>query len=327
MVVKHCCYGLCTSDSRYPEKLPEGTKFYFKFYPFTKPGYIKETMTNWEKEKQNQRTEKARRWLNACGRKDFNSIEQITKHTYICSLHFIDPIEENPDPVHATSMTERVGKRKRPKERLPLPSKKTKGENEDLNFVNHGPVISSAQVQEHKATQTPLDTNNFLLTAKIESKSVSSKSNLSTSTESFNNINISYSNESSQKEITHNPMSFDVIFADEKLFHYFIGLDPQQFMILFDFLGPAKESLTYWGTKSRITKFSLKEQLFITLRRGFNVRTLARLYNVDETTIRRIFTTWIIFMFHHFKDHKELIFPNRDVLKTFSPAVFRKFKK
>ena len=128
MVVKHCCYGLCTSDSRYPEKLPEGTKFYFKFYPFTKPGYIKETMTNWEKEKQNQRTEKARRWLNACGRKDFNSIEQITKHTYICSLHFIDPIEENPDPVHATSMTERVGKRKRPKERLPLPSKKKQRE-------------------------------------------------------------------------------------------------------------------------------------------------------------------------------------------------------
>ena len=128
MVVKHCCYGLCTSDSRYPEKLPEGTKFYFKFYPFTKPGYIKETMTNWEKEKQNQRTEKARRWLKACGRKDFNSIEQITKHTYICSLHFIDPIEENPDPVHATSMTERVGKRKRPKERLQLPSKKKQRE-------------------------------------------------------------------------------------------------------------------------------------------------------------------------------------------------------
>ena len=63
MVVKHCCYGLCTSDSRYPEKLPEGTTF----YPFTKPGYIKETMTNWEKEKQKQRTEKAHRWLNSCG--------------------------------------------------------------------------------------------------------------------------------------------------------------------------------------------------------------------------------------------------------------------
>ena len=69
--------------------------------------------------------------------------------------------------------------------------------------------------------------------------------------------------------------------------------------------------------------------MFITLlrlRRGFNVRSLAHLYNVGETTIRRIFTTWVMFMFHHFKDHKELIFPNRDVLKTFAPAVFRKFK-
>ena len=69
--------------------------------------------------------------------------------------------------------------------------------------------------------------------------------------------------------------------------------------------------------------------MFITLlrlRRGFNVRSLAHLYNVGETTIRRIFTTWVMFMFHHFKDHKELIFPNRVVLKTVAPAVFRKFK-
>ena len=65
-------------------------------------------MTNWDISKQNAKTEKARRWLNACGRKDFNSLTQITKDTYICSIYFVDPIEENPDPIHATSLTERL---------------------------------------------------------------------------------------------------------------------------------------------------------------------------------------------------------------------------
>ena len=77
-------------------------------------GIIKEGMTNWDISKQNAKTEKARRWLNACGRKDFNSLTQITNDTYICSIHFVDPIEENPDPIHATSLTERSGKRKKP---------------------------------------------------------------------------------------------------------------------------------------------------------------------------------------------------------------------
>ena len=41
-VAKHCRYGLCTHDSRYPGKLPEGT---------VHPGKVKEGMTNWDKER------------------------------------------------------------------------------------------------------------------------------------------------------------------------------------------------------------------------------------------------------------------------------------
>ena len=46
-------------DSRYPKKLPTGTLF----YPFAKPGVIKEGMTDWEINKQNIKTERAKRWL------------------------------------------------------------------------------------------------------------------------------------------------------------------------------------------------------------------------------------------------------------------------
>ena len=72
-------------------------------------------------EQQDTKTEKAERWLHACGRKDFSLLEQIKKYTYISSLHFIHPIEENPDQIIATYITERENKkRKAPKIRTPL---------------------------------------------------------------------------------------------------------------------------------------------------------------------------------------------------------------
>ena len=66
MVVKHCCSGLCTSDSRYPDKLPHGTYF----ISFTKPGIIRSGMDDWEKRQQHEKLEKAKRWIHAPGRKD-----------------------------------------------------------------------------------------------------------------------------------------------------------------------------------------------------------------------------------------------------------------
>ena len=110
MVNKHCCYGICTSDSRYPEKLPKGTYF----LNFSKPGKVKEGMTKWQKDKQAQKTERAKRWIHVCGRKDFHSITQITKDTYICSLHFTSLDELNdlfPEPFYFyTSVKEKKEK-------------------------------------------------------------------------------------------------------------------------------------------------------------------------------------------------------------------------
>ena len=50
----------------------------------------------------------AKRWIHACGKKDFHSVRQITKNTFICQLHFDEPIGDNPDPIIATSSIERV---------------------------------------------------------------------------------------------------------------------------------------------------------------------------------------------------------------------------
>ena len=117
---KHCCWGTCKSDSRYPDKLPEGTVF----IRFAKPGNIKDSMTEWEKRQQIEKSTKAKRWQHACGRRDFDRLDQITKDTYICSLHFVErtgPTVDNPDPFAArlseVEIAKRRVKRKAPKSR------------------------------------------------------------------------------------------------------------------------------------------------------------------------------------------------------------------
>ena len=54
---KHCSWGFCKSDSRYSESVPEETPL----IRFPKVGKIKEGMTDWEKKKQNELTEKAKK--------------------------------------------------------------------------------------------------------------------------------------------------------------------------------------------------------------------------------------------------------------------------
>ena len=121
-----------------------------------------------------------------------------------------------------------------------------------------------------------------------------------------------------------NPMDPEKILKNEAKCKYFIGLFPEQFNILFDFLGEAKYALNYWNASSqRKNKCTLgnkmplteKDQLFITLlrlRRGFNLYTLAHFYSVSESYITKIFTTWIMFLYHHFTDLKEVMSPDRD---------------
>ena len=60
-------------------------------------------MTEWEKNKQNELTEKAKKWVHSCGRKRF-TIDKISKDTYSCSLSFVGGnglTEEGPDPINS----------------------------------------------------------------------------------------------------------------------------------------------------------------------------------------------------------------------------------
>ena len=65
------------------------------FLPFSKPRMDRE---------------KCERWIRACRREGFGA-DEVTKHTYICSLHFIGgsgPTVEHPDPIDATASPAQV---------------------------------------------------------------------------------------------------------------------------------------------------------------------------------------------------------------------------
>ena len=97
--------------------------------------------------------------------------------------------------------------------------------------------------------------------------------------------------------------------------------------------------MNYWNPtaqkKGKLSKlsnnklvFTEREQLFVTLmrlRRGFNIYTLSHFYSVSEFYIRKIFTTWIMFLYHHFKDFKDLMFPDRHAFQHLKPKVFKYF--
>ena len=116
---KHWSWGLCKSDSRYPESMSEGTHFIRS----AKIGKVKDGMTEVEKNKPNELTEKAKKWVHACGRKGF-SIDKITKGTYICSPPFVGgngPTEKDSDPINASLLGWELARKKdRKKSKRPL---------------------------------------------------------------------------------------------------------------------------------------------------------------------------------------------------------------
>ena len=173
MVVKHCCYGICASDSRYPGKMPDGTYF----LPFAKPGKVKEGMTKWKRDFQAQRTEKAKRWIHACGRKDFHSVSQITKDTYIGSLHFVEPIGDNPDPIIATSSigqtTLKRNIRKRKIHEQPPQDTNVDPVPDDVPFLVSEETPSPSNTND-KSTQT-VHIQKAVLAARIENKILRNK--------------------------------------------------------------------------------------------------------------------------------------------------------
>lgn len=314
-------------------------------------------MTDWEKNQQNEKTQKCKKWVHACGRPDF-TINKVKRDTYICSLHFIGkngPTEENPDPILATLSSKELvkigSKRKAPtiRELTPSNNKRQKSEkfeeseNTEKNVQEEnmtdgiaagratcfdgdgGDVHVEDEHLEH-SDETAIKVDNYTQTVDYNKHVIASKvDNLILR----NELKLMGTTSKHQESC----MNINIILASEEKSMYFVGLTPKHFWCLYDFLGPAKFNLSYWGSKNESSrkncKLSIPEQLFITLmrlRRGFNIYTLAHFYNVSVYLVRTVFRTWIMFMFYQFKDLKYKMFPERQAFRKTLPKVFKPFK-
>ena len=77
----------------------------------------------------------------------------------------------------------------------------------------------------------------------------------------------------------------------------------------FQFLGPAVNSLKYWGTKIKTKRRKMMlhpiNQFFLTLvklRLNLRERDLALRFGISLASVSKYFITWVCFLYHHFKE-------------------------
>ena len=120
------------------------------------------------------------------------------------------------------------------------------------------------------------------------------------------------------------------IMHDEKLMRFYTGfVNYKIFNAFFEFLGPAKEELNYWGAKEchgkkRSKKIDTKNQLFLTLvklRLDFPIKDLAIRFGLSTGLTSKYITTWICFLYHHLNEIDWM--PTVEQVWATQPAVFK----
>ncbi|CAC5404724.1 unnamed protein product [Mytilus coruscus] len=341
--VKHCCYGTCNSDTRYRHRDDMNGVF---FIPFPKP------ITQ---------REKCERWIKACGRpkKDFN-VDKIKRCTYMCSKHFVGckgPTELHPDPLPALLHNEEQIDRFKRKRKAPTPRKQhIKILRKDVTaaaesllelseYTVSGPSFDKNCTESMTSTPAQCETNQeksvqteSVIQHNKEVQTVYGKEILNAKIENMvlkNKMRVEQ-NQENKNASSDAMLSLESLKSDDVRMKLFTGLQYNQFMTLFEFLGESVHKLTYWdgknireNAKKGNRKLEPKEELFLTLvrlKRGFNLDVMSHFFRLSSSTVSVVFTTWIQFLYCHFNDYRNIMFPERQHFKEYMPRVFRCFK-
>ena len=134
-------------------------------------------------------------------------------------------------------------------------------------------------------------------------------------------------------EVDTTPFCLEAIKEDEKAITFYTGFTSyMHLMICFNFLGPAVATLCYNPKESgkeatfkgRSRSLTPLNEFFLTLcrlRLGLCEQDLAYRFKISQTTVSRIFITWINFMYYKFKEI--LIWPSRQSVDHYMPNCFR----
>ena len=131
------------------------------------------------------------------------------------------------------------------------------------------------------------------------------------------------------KEKKQKDFGIEQIKHDDKLMVFYTGFKSYAiFLAFFHFLGPAVNNLKYWGMKARTgarcaMKLGPMDQLLMTLMK-LKILDLSCRFNVSPMTASRYVTTWICFLYHHFKEINWM--PSvQQVVGTLPPAFREQF--
>lgn len=101
---------------------------------------------------------------------------------------------------------------------------------------------------------------------------------------------------------------------------FYIGFNSyEHFMLLFQILGPAAYELNY-----KCSSLHPSDQLFLTLiklRCAKGDVELSLMFEISESTVSRIFNTWVNFLYFQLKELE--MWPSREVVNDFMPQDFK----
>ena len=107
---------------------------------------------------------------------------------------------------------------------------------------------------------------------------------------------------------------------DPKVFKFYTGFTEEQFSCLLEFLGDGMNNLTYWGSSSASNsnnedlgsskpgpsrKLTAEDELLLVLTRlrvGMLEQDFAVRFELSQSHVSRIITTWANALFHRFKE-------------------------
>ncbi|XP_067650547.1 uncharacterized protein [Haliotis asinina] len=131
--------------------------------------------------------------------------------------------------------------------------------------------------------------------------------------------------------------------SDDDTCKFYTGLTTSLFTIILNLLMPKAKKLNYWrgsdtagltdhaqtpGRRGRPRVLTLTEELLLTLarlRQGFDSEVLAYLFQIDNSSVSRIFTTRISFMYHELQFL--VSWPTRYQVNSCLPKCFKCFPK
>ena len=289
VATRHCCWGKCNNDSRYPERLPDSFKEMLKngqkaFIPFPKPRHDLKL---------------CQRWVNACSRQNF-SVRNVNYNTYICAVHWPGgkgPTKEFPDPFKANLSEKEVRnktqvKRKAPKQRHEAVVKKARKQLKADSEVESPDVLSEkdSSLYDFKDEEPP---------TRDQSTQTLSNAELKSKIETL---------------ITSN----DDVCPLDKIRYWCHGKNSKQ-------INSHKLS-SQWSSEERLYICLLRLKRGFTIK-TLSLLLSTPDKQIKDTSIREIFTTFIQLMYKVFRDMRRVMFPSKEIMQRFLPRVFKTIKR